>query len=76
MRKRKKQYYCCFIRETEGLTVSQTLQQIADTLQLHRNTVRKYMKNTYKYSCERFIIWKGIEIDTIKRGFALRKGRY
>ena len=72
MRRRKKQYYCCFIRETEQLVVSQTLQQIADTLQLHRNTVRKYMKNTYKYSTEDYIIWKGVKIDKIKRGFALK----
>lgn len=62
-----------FVRETEHILVSQTLQQVADYLQLHRDTVRKYLKNTYKYSCKDYIIWKGIEISAIKRGFALGK---
>lgn len=73
MRNREKTYYCCFIREGEELIVSQTLQQIADYLQLHRNTVRSYLQNRDKYSCEAFILWKNVEIDKIKRGFALRK---
>lgn len=73
MRNREKTYYCCFIRENEELIVSQTLQQIADTLQLHRNTVRKYLQNGDKYTCEGYILWKNVEIDKIKRGFALRK---
>jgi Mn-dependent DtxR family transcriptional regulator len=72
MRRLKKTYYSCFIRDTEELVVSQTLQQIADTLGVHRNSVRKYLKNTYKYSCKDYIIWKGIEIKQIKRGFALK----
>ena len=76
MRRRRKEYYCLFIRETEHIIVSFTLQQIADYLQVDRGTVRRWMKNTYKHSCEDYIIWKGIEIDAIKRGFALKKGRY
>lgn len=72
MRKRKKEYYCLFIRENERIIVSQTLKQIADYLQVDRGTVRRWIRNTYKYSCEDYIIWKGVEIDKIKRGFALK----
>jgi len=73
MRRNKRYHYICFKRDKEDILLSYTLQEIADYLQLHRNTVRKYMKNTYKYSTEDYIIWKGIEIDAIKRGFALKK---
>lgn len=72
MRRRKKEYYCLYIRETDHIIVSQTLQQIADYLQLDRGTVRRYLKNIYKYSNDEYIIWKGIEIRAIKRGFALK----
>lgn len=72
MRRRKKEYYCLFIRENERIIVSQTLQQIADYLQVNRGTVRRWIRNTYKYSTEDYIIWKGVEIDKIKRGFALK----
>ena len=76
MRRNKRYHYICFKRDKEDILLSYTLQEIADYLQLHRNTIRNYLKNSDKYSCGTFIIWKNVGVNKLKTGFALRKPKY
>ena len=72
MKNEDKSYYVCYLRSDNSVFISTALQQIADYLSLHRNTISKHLNNSDKYVCNKYILWKNVHINTIKRGFALK----
>ena len=68
-RGKKKTYYVCF-EEEKGAFIATSMQAIADFLSINQKTVARHMLQSNTYKGKTFIIYKGITIHTIKRGFA------
>lgn len=76
MKKRKvlKQYYVCHILDTNELIISLIRKPIADRLGLNTVTLKRHLSNSNVWCNDKFVLWKGVEIAKLKRGFGYRRG--
>ena len=69
--KNKQTYYVCTHLIKNETIICVSMQYIADYLNIHRDTVSRHLKGNTYWRTEEIIICKDVDIQRIKRGFAL-----
>ena len=68
---KKKRYYIYASLDGKSAFISTSMQYIAEHLGINAKTISRHLEKDKYYLTDRFIIYRDVEIHTIKRGFAL-----
>jgi hypothetical protein len=72
MRKKKKLVFIALRKSDNRIAMSVTKVGIADHLNICTKTICRHLKGVSMYNCDKYTIWKNIEVPKRKTGFALR----
>lgn len=74
-RREKKVYYVGMIKSNNNIIVTFTKTALSEFIGVSVDTIRRHLNSSSIYITDEFIVWSGITIDSIKRGFALHTNR-